>query len=264
VKRSDFSPFAAFSHALRSVWNNRNAALHLSWPWMAILLPLSYMQMAYVEPVLSTIASTGPTIEQANQISTIALPYFIVTLLSFASVAVNWHRYVLRNDLALGWQRLRLDRPVWRYLGNILLLMLILIAFMLGPTVGAGLLGRMNGTLGQVALYMTMVVAIALSFRLSVKFPAIALDDTNYSFKTAYAQTKGMTLPIAVYAALIMLTSFILALVMSGIVGAAEPFGESAVFWIKFSLQFVASWIMLIFGITVLTSLYGYFAESGE
>jgi len=39
---------------------------------------------------------------------------------------VNWHRYILLDEVPHGMERLRLDATVWRYVGNILLIALIL------------------------------------------------------------------------------------------------------------------------------------------
>ena len=39
----------------------------------------------------------------------------VLTAIIFSSIAVNWHRFILRNEVAEGSQRLRLDGLVWHY-----------------------------------------------------------------------------------------------------------------------------------------------------
>ena len=47
------------------------------------------------------------------------------SLVIFSSIAVNWHRYILLDEITASEKIFRLDRPVWNYAGRTLLIMLI-------------------------------------------------------------------------------------------------------------------------------------------
>jgi hypothetical protein len=264
VSRKPFSPFSAFRHALHSLYYNRVAAFRMSWPWMLILAPFTYFDTRFFKPLLLKLEPGTTSPEIAEAFVRYELPYLLVSGLSFASIAVNWHRYILRDELAQGLQRLRLDAPVWRYLFNLALVVVILVLVMLLPTVVVSLASSLFPPLTHVGMFLIVVLAVVVSFRLSVKFPAIAVENHSYSFAKAYQQTKGMTLPIATYGALTVLTSFFVALIVSLPQWLAAGAEAETSFWLSFILQFCASWVMLIFGITVLTSLYGYFEEGRD
>ena len=47
------------------------------------------------------------------------------SLVIFSSIAVNWHRYILLDEVTASEKIFRLDRPVWSYAGRTLLIMLV-------------------------------------------------------------------------------------------------------------------------------------------
>ena len=116
-----------------------------------------------------------------------------VSVLAFSSIAVSWHRYILRDEVPQGWQRLRLDGTVWRYIGNVILSFLAMFAvvfagaiplgalvFVLGPRDGGG------ATLLVVAFVIAlMCVAMVIFYRLSIKLPAVALERQDFHFNIA-------------------------------------------------------------------------------
>src|SRR6187402_2866929 len=75
-------PAAAFAHALSSVKNNLAAAFHMSWPWYAIVIPVTFV----VYMLLA--AATG-----GNPQSSPGLTFFVtlmagaLTMVSAASIA---------------------------------------------------------------------------------------------------------------------------------------------------------------------------------
>ena len=115
--------FKALGHAFRSTTDNLGFAFHISWPWMLMLLPLNVAINLYL-------AFNGMQDPQnlTAQSLLLVVPLAIASIVAYCSIAVNWHRYVLLDEVAEGWQRLRIDSLMWRYIGNAILIGLILFA----------------------------------------------------------------------------------------------------------------------------------------
>ena len=121
---------ACIRHAISSVRNNIVYAFRISWPWYAVMAPIviALILLANYLAGGNPEAGTGMTI-------LIDLIRGLVTMLAFASIAVNWHRYILLDEVPHGSEIFRLDDKTWRYFGNLLLLLLILL--LAGMIIGA-------------------------------------------------------------------------------------------------------------------------------
>ena len=119
--------FRTFGNMLDSVIENLSTALSLSWPWLLVLFPIRLAGDVYhywLDLGKHHPAGMAVVYNEAD---------FIVGLFSaiaFASIAVNWHRYILRSEVAEGRQRLRLDLLVWRYFffGILIVLPVLIVA----------------------------------------------------------------------------------------------------------------------------------------
>jgi hypothetical protein len=253
-----FDAFKAFTHALKSIWLNRWAMLDMTWPWMLIVLPFDYARVFYANPVIERLSpDIAPTPEQAQIITQYMLPYYLITTLSFASIAVTWHRYVLRDEWPVGLARLRIDKTVWRYVGNLVLLLLLVIIAMILPMLIGSLVGRLIPMVSLFVFGLAMVLAITLSFRLGLKFPAIAIGNTSYRFMDAMTQTKPAAGDIVWYALLIVVSVLLVGFVLFDVLLTQLGVPPLAMFGLKFAFQ----WVTTMLGITALTTLYGFFAE---
>jgi hypothetical protein len=256
-----FNAFKAFVHALKSIWLNRWAMLDITWPWMLIVLPFDYARVFYANPVLAELKpDMTPTPEQLQVIMQYMLPYYFIATLSFASIAVIWHSYVLRDDWPSGLARLRIDKTVWRYLANLIILTFLLMIAMIVPLVISQLVTRVIPGVGVFAFGLIMVIAITLSFRLGLKFPAIAIGNNTYRFMDAMTQTKGSVGAIVWYAMLIVVAVMLVRLVVFD--GLLMRLGVPPI--ALFGLDFAYQWVTTMLGITALTTLYGFFAEGRD
>lgn len=248
-------------HAVNSVRNNISYAFRISWPWYAAIAVLS----------IATFALLG-VLAAASGLSAMHFGVFFVvaaSLVAFAAIAVNWHRYILLDEVPKGGDIFRLDSKTWRYLGNLLLIAFILgiiSTFTIGPLVALAV-GLYSYAVIAVMIIIGLTVFLIMaifSVRLSVKLPAIALGRRDFTFSHALAATRGNTLQ------LFLLILFQLALT----IGASLLFflleyatiSIHPIFGIIVSLlvQLSINWILTIFGITILTSLYGFFIEQRD
>jgi hypothetical protein len=242
--------WAAFAHAMSSVRHNLTMAFRVSWPWYALIALIS-LTMQYV---------TGGNASADRPDVGTALVMAALILVSSASIAVNWHRYILLDDVPPASMLLRLDPLMWRYLGNLLLIGLLVFLVMIPFSLVAALLNAGNAGFAFV-FFVALPIAGFLFFRLGVKLPSIALGRTDFSFNDAWAVTKGNGWEIVQLFFLNIAAALLVSLVIYGIeraVGFANAeLGEI----VSFILQFLANWFFTIFGITILTSLYGFFVQ---
>jgi len=246
-------------HALSSVRNNIAYAFRISWPWYAVFVPVVVALSALLD------RATGGN-PQASPGATFLINLLIalITLLAFASIAVNWHRYILLDEVPRGRDIFRLDDKTWRYFGNLLLISLAVVAagLVVGLPLGliGGLLGAIDASMILIAIVVIPVIGV-LALRLGVKLPAIALGRRDFGMRDAWSVTNGNNLPVF----LIFLFEIVVAL-GAGLLLGALAYAANAVHGmlgiaVGFGLQLVVNWIFTIFSITVLTSLYGFFVE---
>jgi hypothetical protein len=254
-------------HALRSVANNIRFAWHVSWPWLAIMVPLSFA-VESILPAIDPQATDTATQARNAQVLLGYLALGIFSMFVFSSIAVNWHRYILKDDIPHGWTRLRLDGLVWRYFGNTLLILLLVIAASAPPVIVVSVLSVLLGLGAEVAGGLTAAVAgllaIPLFYRLMLKLPAIAVGSSGFTMKTALEKSVGNSLQLCVAGVIVLVSTLLIGLLLGGVatlVGAGN--GGFAYFTATLLQQFV-SWIVTIFTVTYLTSLYGFFVEGRD
>lgn len=248
-------------HAVNSVRNNISYAFRISWPWYGAIVVLSIANFA----LLGVLAAGG---------NLDLTPFGVVllvaaSLVAFAAIAVNWHRYILLDEVPKGGDIFRLDGKTWRYLGNLFLVAFILSiisTFTIGPLIALAV-GLYSYAVIAVMIIIGLIVFLFMaifSVRLSVKLPAVALGRQDFSFSHALAATRGNTpqlfllvlfqLALAIGVSLFMLFLEYLTVSIHPIFG----------FIVGLLVQLFLNWILLIFGITILTSLYGFFVEQRD
>ncbi len=258
---------AAFTHAVRSTWNNLPFAFHASWPWLALFIPFSlYFDRA---PLDFDPMTTDP-VKQAEMAREVLVFYAtaLVGMVVYASIGVSWHRYILKDEVPQGTARLRLDRTVWRYVGNTILIAL-LVAFSILPfalifsVVLAGL-GKGPEALLPIYIGLAFLIAMPVTYRFSLKLPAIAVGNQQFRFGDAWNTTRGNMVRLALLGGL----SFIMISIAGVILGLAEQGAQALmgpfVVWIFAVLRQIIAWVVAVFAITTLTSLYGFFVENRE
>ena len=259
----------AFSHAVRSTTSNLSFAFHVSWPWMAVLLPILVAGQLYV------LAGAGNPEAAATRAVPVQILVGLIAMLAFSSIAVNWHRYILLDEVPRGSERLRMDDKVWRYFGNALLILLIV-----GSAIGAftlatilagvviGLSGLASGELSAgpfVAIFLIavamMVFGVVAFYRLSIKLPAVALGRSDFGLGDAWRRSAGNLGPLIGIALLYFLVGAGLSIVLFVVSALFGLIGGLATVALVVAIQLVVNWVMTILGITILTSLYGFFVE---
>lgn len=253
---------AAFGHVLRSTLNNIGFAWHLSWPWLLVILPLNLIASIYgIKENLTPEESSGAAVA-------ITLVIGLLSTFAFASIAVGWHRYILLDEVPRGWARLRADNTVWRYFGNTLLIFLILFGGMIPVVVVATLIGWAMGEAGAIILVPALVAAglfaIGAFYRLSVKLPAIALGRQDFFMRDAWAATRDNMWKLIGLSLLFFISVIVLAVLIGAASWLLAKTGVNFLLFVSIGVQVVFNWIVTIMGVTLLTSLYGFFVEKRD
>lgn len=253
---------ACIEHALQSVSRNIGYAFRISWPWYAVLAVVNIAVIAFTGYAVAGGIEVHPGI-----IFPVIFLIVLLTALAFASIAVNWHRYILLDQVPTGAELFRLDGLTWRYFGNVLLIGLItgigLVIFML-LLQGFASLSTIT-TIVALFIGVAGIVAFSISvYRLSIKLPAVAIGRRDFSLGHAWAATGGNKRPIF----LVILIQFLLA-VGVGLVFLMLNFALAYVepilgLILSQLIQVFIGWLFAIFGITILTSLYGFFVEGRD
>lgn len=263
--------FEALGHAFRSTTDNIGFAFHISWPWVLILLPFNVATNLYM--VVNGLETGGePDPAKIGMYFAVATPLILASIVAYASIAVNWHRYVLLDEIAQGLQRLRIDSLTWRYIGNFILIMLVIIACSILVMIILGLVGILERAIfGETVAGFAVIPVIGVlyifafvaAYRLMVKLPAVALGRKDFAIGDAWRVTKGNS-----WRMLGLLILFFLCLVLIGVIMLAITYAFGLLGTVGLSLavaiQVMVNWVATILGVTLLTSLYGFFVEGRD
>jgi hypothetical protein len=253
---------AALNHALQSTWRNLPFAIHVSWPWMAILLPLQIAGALYVRANYPAFDPQNPDPAMVAGLLSVEIPLWVLQFLATSSIAVSWHRYILTDAVPHGWQRLAVDGKVLRYGGNLVLLSLIIAGILFVPALLIGILSVLIGN-AAVVLYVPLAIAAVIIYtRYSVKLPAVALERKDFGFADAWRATANNSVPILGLFFLMVLCALIVAFAMLVITSPISWLQNDAALVGVLAVQLAVTWVMTIFTVTILTSLYGYFVEN--
>ena len=259
--------FEAFRHAAQSTWNNLGFAFHASWPWLVLLLPLNLWAEIRMPEINPPDASGTIPPEQATAILVFYAVAF-VSMIIYSSIAVSWHRYVLKDEVPHGAARLRLDSTVWRYVGNtilaVLMVTLLILPLAIVFAIISVILGGMSPLIMTAYLAATVLLALPATYRLSIKLPAIAVDRKGFRFGDAWNATRGNMTQLVLLGVLSFSLVFGLSLVMGAIESVAVRLLGETLGYAFMLLRHLGNWVIAIFTITLLTSLYGFFVEGRE
>lgn len=259
------------SHMLSSTLNNLGFALRAQWPWMLVVAAVFTVIGTTTGIPLTATPEENEAFFRANpeQILLFILAVFgfvLISMLAFSSIAVAWHRYVLLDEVPQGLAKLRIDGTVWRYFGNIILIGLLLIVAMLPLLLLVVPLFALHPAIGIIgALAYVVLVIMPIIYRLSIKLPAIAMERRDFRLGDAWAVSAGNWWQIVGVGVGVTLLSWIIGLLMALVSKLLNvTLGDTVGFWIDIALQTCVNWVVTIMGITLLTSLYGYFVEKRD
>lgn len=176
----------------------------------------------------------------------------LVTLITSLWIAVAWHRYILRVEEPGSVLPPFHGRRLLAYLGDSLLIGVVVLIPALVLSVVAGLLGSTGGMIGMLlGLLVTLVPIFVLTLRFCAALPAAALGEP-LGLRGAWEATDGATLDFLALAVIAGVASFILDLPSHLFMGAMPL----AMGW-----AVISAWLKTMVGASILTTIYGHYVE---
>ena len=239
------SPFKAISHAFNSVYTYRSAALRIGLFWIPVLFLLGLAEIMVGPPDMKVPKLDLPVLLQ--------IVTAIVGFIGFCSMAVSWHRFILRDELG---PPSRLDGPVWRYAGNSLLIMSIIVV----PTIAAVVLSLLIQNIGILFLPLALVAGAVVT-RLSIKLPAVALGRSDFGFRDAWKVSEDnfwQILGLFLLNMAVVFGTLLVLVLVAGAIGSISPAAAKVFLLIS---DAVLKLFLTLFNASIFTSLYGFFVE---
>jgi hypothetical protein len=240
-----FQALAAFRHTVSTVASYWRVGLRIAVPWMAVLAAVSYFAGA-------------PSVDTSGQpqYRAIDLVILVVSFAAMASIAVSWHRFILKDEVPGKSDLFRIDSRVVRYLLN-----------MLGVVLGTGLVAAVLIIILLQLLHPVIAAAIILLPMLTLVqiamlgLPAIAIDAEKPGLTKSFELTRADIGQIAVFT--ILNTGFSIAVILplSLLEFALSQLSEPVARVISALASIPVTSILILISIGGFTSLYGYFVE---
>lgn len=220
---AEFRLGPAWRFSVTSTWDNAGLAMQMSWPWLAILTGIELAARIPFGYPLGLILQ--PAVQGAGPDPVLVLILLAIKLIGLSSLAVNWSRFLLLGEIATGWDRLRIDRPVWRFACNALLIwfacsgvfllgaLISFVALPLALQFAGYALPEFPRSVPPMNLWLqgpwSMIIAASLLAgllgglpvvqRLSIKLVAIALGREDYGLGDAWRDSGGQPLRLVSY-----------------------------------------------------------------
>jgi len=259
MEATEFTIDAAFRHCL--------FALGLLLGWLVVLLPLAALAW------FVGFRNGPPDMAALTPAAIAALAVLgIATVIASLSIAVNWHRRILEGLRPRFAQRWRVDAPVWRYLGGVLLILAVLGLYAAaGAAVMLAAVPALATSLGGAAkpLGIALAVLIGLSglftlCRLMSWIAGVAIGADDYSLATAWRATRGNR-----WAFVGFTFWLVFSLAVAGGLGAGAFFAQQSLPqpWVKpvaFAVMAVLAWLGVLALHAVPAALYRAFSALPE
>ncbi len=252
--------FQIIRHAFSMIFGNLGQALRVSiGPYMILVLAYIFTFVLLGDSV--DYLDNMPDAEMLTELSgaTVIITVLLLlglTLFTFGWIAVSWHRFILLEEYS-GMLPAIADRPIWPYVGRSILyaLLLVVIAFPLffvfgliaSPFLAAGI------PIGSFIVFLAAAATIAFVwFQIALALPSVAVGNP-ITMGQAWAASSALSGTIFGVAVLLVLINGAADLLIEQITQTAPIIG--------FVLDVVVQWLLLMLGVSILTTLYGHLIE---
>ncbi len=246
-----------FLHSLRMVFGNIGAALKVSLLPYLIQVAVSIYVFSQIDPVLRMIQEGQPVQPPPGFFSLLAISV-AVTLVTSLWIAVAWHRYVLLEEepgtVMPRFHGAEMVRYLWATVLISLLAILAALAAMLIVMVLMAILGP-SPAMGLIGMLLMIVPLIYVFYRLSPALPAAAIGE-----RMRLGEAWNATAP----AGSAIFTIAILGALAGIIIEIPALMDSNPGSLVNLIYSNVTGWILMMVGISVLTTIYGVYVEGRE
>ncbi len=241
--------FALLRHAVRLVFTNWRDALKIS----AVL----YLMQAGFAAVVAFNAHPLTAVPPSAALGTslLVLASVLIQGVLYTWVAVAWHRFVLLDEMPNNYVPMFNTSRILGYIGGWLLITLVIAGVAIIGFIVVGIFGVIHATI--IAIPIGIVLAallILMGYRLGLILPAASVD-RRLTLRDSWTATRGSTWLIIRLALLSFLAVVIIELPVFLLASPGQPNLLTEI-WAT-----VVGWFVLMVGVALLTTLYGYFVE---
>lgn len=250
-----------FTHSARMIFGNLNAALRVS----LVLYLVKFGAGIYVASQHAAIISgphgdgTMPNFGPESLSSGIIL--MLVTLVTSLWIAVSWHRYVLLEETpGAALPPFKGDRILAYFWSSLLLGLVILLAalvpIVISSVIVAGLFGVNSPILSLVVIVILVgIPTMYVFYRYCLILPAAALGEPKKMVES-WVDTKPASGAIW--------QLIVIGLIATMLVEVPALINGDPTSIVNMAYSFVMGWIVMMVGISVMTTLYGIYVEGRE
>jgi len=249
-------------------------AIKIAWPWLLFLTILNVPLMEFSEGAVNP-EGTAQKLSSAE--NTAFVLSTLVAMAGWSSIAVLWHRRLLRNEVLEG-----IPIDLSSRAGHYLLRFIFIVIIVIIPSVIIVLVSNERIKIDVLSIILRLVdapenhliftlISIAItmilsivSLRLSVALPAAALGEATVTPATAWSATSGHSFRLLIVFILSGSPAYIASLISFWITvksGSHDSFvGALFLSFLSHATYFV--WVMI--GVTLLSVAYAVFIEERE
>ncbi|MFO1130783.1 MAG: hypothetical protein U1E16_02020 [Hyphomicrobiales bacterium] len=253
---------------------NFRVALRLSWPWLAVFVASQAMlRIEYPELFPKLTYAIGDPPHMSTNLFLLSTVTNLLELLGFASISMNWNRFVLRGENPIGIVPVMFNAQILRYFAMLLMwLCLAMVAVILFLTACGILISVFAEYLSATATwYLACLISAAFAawlitalMRLLIRFPAISIGRSDFGVMKAWRNSKGYAfrlfaffLYVLVFTGLCSVLLLEICVIISGLTR-----GGGLLFWVAWPVVFL--WTISIVGASTMTVLYRSFAQERD
>jgi hypothetical protein len=260
-------PLSAIEFAIEQTFRNFGFSLLLVIAWIIVLLPLFAAGYA-----LGVQAGTAKPAELPAAGMAVAALLGIAIALCLLSVSVNWHRRILLAETPRRWAWLRLDGPVWRFLGYLLVIavwlaivggLAVLVLTRLTPE-AMPQLGPMAKPLSIALAVVLVLIGLLVADRLSTSLAAVAVANRSFGIGQSLRVTRRHTWRLLGMTFWMLFTLAIAGSIAAGGYLLHQQLGTPWTLGLAILLGALVTWFSVFFVLTLPASVYRHLGEGRE
>lgn len=245
--------FQIIRHAFGMIFGNLGQAMRVSiGPYVLLIVGVVFGFMLIGFP-----DSMAAVPQSFNPIAILVVPLMVaLAFFVFGWVAVSWHRFILLEEY-VGVLPVVSDRPIWPYVWRSFLYGLLLVAvaipiLFIFSIAASPFLSASPSLIVSGILSVGGAIIAFVWFRIAIALPAIAVG-RPITLGQAWSASSGIVGTIFGVALILMLINGAAELVI-GLITLTVPI-------IGFVVNLAVQWLLLMLGISILTTFYGHVIE---
>lgn len=248
VKPKKLPFWGTLGAAYGAFFSNLGTILGLAGRWLIVLIPMYAAYTWFLYPQLFALyeaVHTGAPPPTDTSMTIIGVVFWLAILIPLSAIAVGWHRYLLRHEAPVQSSGFGFDHVTKSYAIAALIIGVIGHVPTVLQQLTAGGTSDLYKAL-QVIAIIGVYVALAITARLSIALPAIAVEGPGAKLSEAWAATRGNTIRLffgLMLSVLPMIASSFLSFFLLGVIP------DRMVYSIAASLTGIVSLLLLTIGV---------------